>query len=183
MGILKRRGETALRTQGVKPNRIKSYNSIEEIIKDVEFIKVASKEEGTDRLIDMIYKLCILYQGCHVTVELDNGVIADYSKYISKEVWDAINDMLGQLKEDFPEEKMFKNCRSNPKNMYIGNFLYVNEENVYAGISLLEERTGFSGEYEIGNKCRRELLDEETCVKLEKSAKKYLQAKKVYSIE
>jgi len=160
-----------LKTNGLKPKRIKTYSSIEEIIEDVETIKLSPKEEGKDIIIDMIYKLLILYRGYNLEIDDVNNI----SKNVSNTVWDAIEDVVKQLKENFSEEELLKKAKKSRKDMYIDNFLY--GDNIGTMISLFYERTSFDSEYELANDCTYEPMEIYTCYKLEESAKKYLQSK------
>ena len=171
-----------LKTISEKPKKIKTYTSIEEIMNDVEAIKTLPEVDSKDKIIDMIYKLIILYRGYRV--ELPTGeydpkyggyLVKIITKDISDDAWDAIDDVVGQLKDDFSEEELFKRAKRHRKDMYIGNFLY--GDDIGTMISLFYESTSFDSEYEIANSCTYEYMEKDTCDKMEKSAKEYLVGK------
>ena len=183
MSFFKIKENGNLKTKTVKPEIIKTYTSIEEIMKDIENIKLSSKEEAKDKMIDMIYKLLILYRGFYLekySGEYDpkkggfEGKVI--FKNVSSNVWNTINDEVEQLKEDFSEEELLKKSKKSKKDMYILNFLY-GDLDVGLIISLLHERTSFDVEYEIANNCKSEPLDKYNLIAIEKSAKKYLNEK------
>ncbi len=157
-----------LKTQTPKEKEIRTYSSIEEIIKDIELIKLSQKEMGKDIIIDMIYKLLILHSSY-------------LSQNPSNNIWEAIYNITSQLKEEFPEEEIFKKSHKNRKDMYIGNFLYSGDTETM--LNLFQEKTTFTMEYELSNNCKSETIEENAIYEMEQSAKRYLQDKKIYTIQ
>ncbi len=181
MSIFRTEEKNNLKTYGLKPEKIKPYSSMEEIIKEVEDIRLLEKDAEKDKIIDMIYKLLILFQGYYnETYSDDYDPTYGYkvkidSKRISSDAWDAIEDIVEQLKDDFTEIELFKRAKKSRKDMYIGNFLF--GHSIGLMISLFHERTSFESEYELANNCTYESLEMSTIDKIEESAKQYLKAK------
>ena len=181
MSFFRIRENGDLKTQGNKTEKIKTYTSIEQIMKDIEAIKIASKDEKKDKTIDMIYKLVILYRGYNPEdndTKTKNSNATTIFKNVSNDIWDAINDGIEQLKEEFSEEELLKTSKKNRKDMYILNLLY---GGIDAGsmISLFHEKKSFDIEYELSNDCTYESLDKNTLDVMEISAKNYLRGKEL----
>lgn len=171
-----------LNTISEKPKKIKTYTSIEEIMNDVEIIKTLPEVEAKDKIIDMIYKLIILYRGYRLEEptgeydqELGGYLVKIITRDISDDAWDAIDDVVGQLKDDFSEEELFKRAKRHRKDMYIGNFLYTDD--IGTAITLFYEKTSFDSEYEIANSCTYEFMEKDTCDKFEESVRNYQKEK------